>query len=344
MAAKIMSIDQMEQFLIKLHGKPDGKVAGELEDAQLTERVNPARLAQWETEFPGPRAHKKLMQLADLSASLDPPASDVVPDPLPDPDTQRHILWMAEQYMGTTMSRLPDFFATRETNYFEDISQQPNPDSVGGSSTKLQWTNVYNQTVTYRDGREVPFEDAGKRGEEPALGLTTHGEFGPILSQVLNDALENQVGFLRWEQGPREAAVFSYAVPENASHFQVNTRIGGQAQTIRPAYHGEIEIDPATGEILRLSEIADMTPPHQALHAAIEVEYGSVTIGGRNYICPVKGVAFSKISVPTTNVRGVLLDESVWPIQTHLNDVAFTGYHQFRSEARIVGDQSDASR
>ena len=49
MAAKIMSIDEMEQLLVKLHGKPDGKVAGELEDAQLTERVNPARLARWET-------------------------------------------------------------------------------------------------------------------------------------------------------------------------------------------------------------------------------------------------------------------------------------------------------
>jgi hypothetical protein len=70
MATKIMSIDQMEQLLVKLHGKPDGKVAGELEDAQLTERVSPARLARWEAEFPGKRTQEELLKLADTSAFL----------------------------------------------------------------------------------------------------------------------------------------------------------------------------------------------------------------------------------------------------------------------------------
>ncbi len=52
MAAKTLSIEQMEQLLVKLHGKPDGKVAGELEDVELTERVSQARLARWESGFP----------------------------------------------------------------------------------------------------------------------------------------------------------------------------------------------------------------------------------------------------------------------------------------------------
>jgi len=29
-------------------------------------------------------------------------------------------------------------------------------------------------------------------------------------------------------------------------------------------------------------------------------------------------------------------DQSSWPIKTELNDVAFTNYHEFGSEARIV--------
>jgi hypothetical protein len=191
----------------------------------------------------------------------------------------------------------------------------------------MQWTGVTSRTVTYRNGHEVAFESAGNRQEEPALGLTTHGEFGPILAQILSDALEGQVGFERWEQGPNQpAAVFHYAVPEDASHFQVEITINNKERTIHPAYHGEIEIDPKTGAILRLSEVADMTPPHMARRSAIEVEYAPVTIGERSYICPVKGVAFS------------VLAPSWGPMLTQLNDVAFTHYHVFRSEARIVVD------
>ena len=50
-----------------------------------------------------------------------------------------------------------------------------------------------------------------------------------------------------------------------------------------PAYHGEIEIDPATGEILRLSEVADPAPA-QAMRAAKAVEYAPVKIGDQSYI------------------------------------------------------------
>jgi hypothetical protein len=343
MAAKTLTIAQVEELLAKLVGKADGKVAGELDNAQLTELVSAARLARWEAEFPGSRATRALMKLADMSAFLDPPAADVIPDPPPDPDTQRHMLWMAEQYVGTTISRLPDLSATRETTHFEATSSETG-DSVGGGAKPLQWTNVCSRTITYRDGHEVLDEDAGKQEKEPALGLATHGEFGPILAQVLSDALESQVSFARWEQGASEpAAVFHYAVPEDASHFQVNIMIGGQAQTVHPAYHGEIEIDPETGAILRLSEVAEMTAPQEAMRAAIEVEYAPVAIGDRKTICPVRGVAFSRIPVPVGNGNGEAQGRRPWPIQTHLNDVAFTRYHAFRSEARIV-DGSETSK
>jgi hypothetical protein len=55
-------------------------------------------------------------------------------------------------------------------------------------------------------------------------------------------------------------------------------------------------------------------------------------------------VAFSQFPVPTryasTGLDGVQVtgaeDQSSWPIKTELNDVAFTNYHEFGSEARIV--------
>jgi VWFA-related protein len=294
------------------------------------------------------------MKLADASAFLDPPASDVAGAPRPDVKTQLSILSMAVHYVANTITRLPDFYTTRVTTHFENNLSQPST-SVSGNSVELLPTGAYTRTVTYRDGKEVLYENVSKLKQEPALALTTSGEFGPILIVIVGDALHGKLQWLRWEQGAGgPVAVFSYAVPQAESHFMVGLAGKGEAQGILPAYHGEIAVDPATGAILRLSQIADMTPPHQQVKAEITVDYAPVTISGRSYICPIRGVAFSKfpvISVPTasttTNIRGVPTygtgDKSSWPIKAELNDVAFTNYHEFGSEARIVTNPSAGS-
>ena len=363
MAAKTLSIEQMEQLLTKFQGKPDGKVASELDDVQLTERVSMARLERWNKEFPGSRTHEHLMKLADLSAFLNPPASDVLRNPPPDTETEERMLWMAVQYVKKTLSRLPDFFATRETTHFEDSLPQHATYSMGevaigrgainvpmqtggeggfrgptqraGDATATEFkalhsTGAFSTTVTYRDGREVRDEGKQKK-EEPPVGLTSHGEFGPILGAVIGDLVQSGVRWLRWEQGDGEPlAVFQYSVAANDSHFRVGIPVGNKVEEVLSAYHGEI--DPATGEIRRLSEVADMVPPHQAMRAAITVEYAPVNIGGRNYMCPVRAVAYSKIQIPSTGSA----DADSWPVQTGLNDIAFTHYHEFGSEAKVV--------
>jgi VWFA-related protein len=377
-AAKTLSVEQMEQLLATLQGKPDGKAAGELGEVQMTERVSPARLKRWEAEFPGPKTRETLTQLADMSAFLDPPASDVVENPRPEIETQKQILRMSVQYVENTISRLPDFFATRETTHFEDtLSRQASfaveggptgtaPRGMSGGAagpsetsvseplgalslapagvatstvfTALHSTGAYSRSVSYRGGHEVQGEDAGKPESEPALGLTSHGEFGPILAQILVDALRGQIGFARWEQGAKgPEAVFHYTVTADASHFGVAITSGGQVESVHPGYHGEIALDPGTGAILRFTEVADMMPPYQAMRAAIAVEYAPVEIAGQSYICPASAVAFSKIPVPTPGAK----DPSTWPIQSELNDVAFLQYHEFRSEARLVASADE---
>jgi len=81
------------------------------------------------------------------------------------------------------------------------------------------------------------------------------------------------------------------------------------------------------------------------------VEYGSVEIGGKTYICPVKSVSITLAPPLPANAyemqryRGELLDKDrsfdrEQP-QTLLNDVAFAQYHVFRAESRILfGDRT----
>jgi len=366
MAAKIMSIDQMEQLLIKLHGKPDGKVAGELEDAQLTERVSPARLARWEASFPGKRTQEELMKLADMTAFLNPPASDVLRDPPPDIETQQRMVSLALDYVRTTITHLPNFYATRETTHFEDTPSQqmahatgPNFPGVAATAVRapgvtvsrtdyksLHSTGATSATVTYRDGHEVRDTGAakGKMEDQPALGLTTSGEFGPILGVVMGDVVQSQVTWLRWEPGVSEpAGVFRYTVPQDHSNYAVRKPNGAKIVELYPGYHGEIVIDPATGEILRLSVVAELLPPYEMIQAAILVEYAPVLVGDRTYICPVRGVAYSTMPVPNGSVQ---TQNSMVTVQTQLNDVAFTHYHLFRADAHTVaaGSGSDDAR
>ena len=360
MAAKSVTVGQLEQLLDTLRGKSDGKVAQELSDLELTERVSPALLAHWEKDFQGSRSHEALIKLADLAAFLNPPAGDVVPIPGPDSATQERMLAMAAGYVKTTITRLPNFIATRETTHFEDTPSMQMGVGVGlvmggrmGRSTatlgpsmnsteykSLHSSSTSSTTVTYRDGYEVHGTDAepGKNPNKPATGLTTMGEFGPILSVVVGDVLRSEATWQRWEQGGSEpAAVFRYTVPAEQSNYMVGIPSGDTVKDIYPGYHGEIAIDPATGAILRISVVSELPPPWQAMQTAVLVEYAPVMIGEQSYICPVRGVAFYK--APVTNAAAAQQRSAV-DVQTQLNDVAFTQYHLFRSKSRILTNES----
>jgi VWFA-related protein len=356
MAAKTLSIDQMEQLLVTLHGKPDGKVAGELDDVQLTERVSPARLARWETEFPGKRTHEELMKLADSAAFLKVPADDVIRDPAPDSETQTRMFDLAVEYVRKTLSQLPNFFASRATTHFEDLpSAEPemtNAHALPGhnmgpldgwlgrpGARPLHVAGTYTVTVTFRDGSEVHVAaGAGSKKESSPTDLTTYGEFGPMLGAVLEDAGRGQVTWSHWERGENEqVAVFDYSVPEDRSNWMVGVPNGTKLEMVYPGYHGEIAIEPATGSILRLSAVAEMAPPHRTVEDATLVEYAPVAIGDRTYLCPVHGVAYSRVPIEGAEQAA---QKSAAKVQTQLNDVRFTQYHLFGSEARIVPNES----
>lgn len=388
-AASTISIDQMEQLLATLQDKPDAKVAEELKKVQLTERVSLARLTRWESAYPGNSATEELVKLADMSAFLKPPEADIVANPAPDIEAQKRILLLGLHYVTTTTSQLPNLFAARLTTHFEttpsqDLSYSSQSRAKMGKLTTgstaqdlwptltadpraLQSKDKYSRRVTYRDGHEVFEKNAGtrKKGDE-SEGLTTSGEFGPILETVLGDAMHGSFRWLRWEKGSSgPVAEFSYAVPQVESHYRVGitdqgttggvvnagwrshrggeTRQGeikeDEIREFHPAYHGVIGIEPTTGAILRLSLLLDMTSS-RSMEAAIAVEYAPVTMGDRSYICAARGVAFLKIYLSTLTQRQSMTPLAALPVQLKLNDVVFTDYHRFGSSMRLVADMN----
>jgi hypothetical protein len=66
------------------------------------------------------------------------------------------------------------------------------------------------------------------------------------------------------------------------------------------------------------------------------VEFGEVEIGRKKYICPQRSVVVSRTR-PVRPLKVWDVDLTVYaPYETLLDDIAFTNYHKFGSEARML--------
>jgi hypothetical protein len=337
--SKSVTVEELEGILAehlpaKHKDKRDAEVARQLSLLELRERMDGARLRSLEQRLPGPKSRRALVALADASVFLAPPAGDVIAQAPPDAGEQQHMLSLTVDYVSKTLHKLPDFYATRTISRYEADVQTTRTASAG-SEGDLRWRAVGSTkaVVVYRDGKEVidPREWGGQHLSNPeGDGLINRGTFGPILLMVIRDAAHAHVAWDQWERsGTGVLAVFRVGVPENQSHYSTGFREFSRDQTT--AYHGEMSIDPDTGTILRLMVQADLPFGSPILRADIMVEYGPVEIGGRTYICPVRGVSMARDEIIDPFSRPAPNREI-----TLLNDMSFAEYHQFRSDVRIL--------
>jgi hypothetical protein len=347
-AAKPVTADQLDQMLAASHDVSDVQLAAQLSDLVLTERLSAARLSRYEANLPGPRTLQALTVLSDLSAFLDPPAAEMPALARPEPRVQREVIALTVNYVSNTMHQLPNFFATRVTTSFQDNpsfdeskvanngSPVPNILIVGKPLRPIGKTTVI---VLYRGGKEVVRGEAAQTGPQ---GLTTSGEFGPILGMALLDAAQGNLAWSHWEQGAAgPEAVFRFSVSAEKSHYDVAycCIIKGNGDRVYyrqfSAYDGEIAIDPSNGIILRLSlKATGLKKTDPIVRANIQVEYGPVVLGGRTYICPLKGIAISLASEIQLSHGGT--QEGFSPLQTSLNDITFEQYHLYHASSHIV--------
>lgn len=367
LAAKHVTVAQLEQTLTVADGKHDAAVAKRLSEFELTERLSDVRLVRLKAKLAGPLAQPALVVIADSSAFLNLPSVDIPAGPAPSSAAQGAQLAMVFDYARKTIPKLPNFCATRETTHFEDTPSIPHSDPREFSiSQPLHFVGLSRETVLYRNGSEIVDAGAGKNNRDDPLGfgLSTSGAFGPILATVLADSSQGKLVWSHWEhaqEGMR--AVYRFEVPEQASHYTVTSPGAESASQLVPAYHGEMGIDPADGTVLRLTMVAELKPTDPVAEAGIMVEYGSVEIGGKTYMCPVKSVARSLVrtvrrepppkpagpavvldSGSTMGPREIQLkdeDASQGALQLRVNDVLFKDYHLFRAEVRVLnGDDA----
>lgn len=358
-----VTVGELEELLSRARSERDSKLARRLSALMLTQRVSAARLAQWNSEFRGKHTHEALTELADASAFLDLPSSEIADQASPDAASLQNILLRSIDYVNKTNRKLPNFYALRTTTSFENLAAsaqdkqyacnlpgllipctsqaQASTGHALSGETPFRVAAQFSAIVNYVDGQEFDNGKADNLSLSPSrLGLVSTGEFGPILTVTLGDALHGKIFWKHWEKGAAGLlAVFRYEVPAAQSHYLVELPSTSDEQSVMPAYHGEIAIDPDSGAIYRITMIANPERPKEDLLTAVMVEYGSVVIGGMPYICPVKAVALSRLAAP----YGAGDHSTQSQPMTRLNDITFTRYHLFRAEVKILPDASASS-
>ena len=341
---KPINLQQLEQTLHDLHGKRDGDVVQQLSEFHLTERLDGAKLAALISDLRGDKSRQQLAMLAGASAFLDPPHAEIPNDPAPDEAAQRQMISLALDAVNATIPKLPNVIATRTTVRYQEATRDVEAENTI-SVQPLHKADSSTVMVAYRKGGEVQEHGAAapRKPRPDEASLVLNGTFGPALTAAVD--ILSSTGHLTWKRWGQGAtgrrAVFSFSLP--SANLSVATTgcclPEGQGTNAFPApstYRGEIEIDPASGALLRLEVRGEPKSTTPMVRADTLIEYGPVDIGGKTYICPMRSVAL-------TRERSVRLfstwDESFrtyGPYTTLLNDISFSGYHVFRAQSRII--------
>ena len=360
-AAKRVTVSQLEQALTSATAahKPDAEIARQINGMELSERLTETTLGRLTAHLSsGSQVVLALQLLADHSAFLDPPATELPASAAPDDATQQRILESARNYVAQTLPRLPNFLATRTINRYDDSPQALKkgawPVRVG-----LHQVDTSSYEISVRDERENQPPTQGSAVWKSQIGMISGGEFGTTLGMILADSSKGSLTWSHWEQIEAEpAAVFHYSVPRPASHFEVigfqekaslvgfgtvtrgsrpspvGIQAGDPANTeivhAKPGYHGSLWLDPATGTVLRITMEADLKVNDPLQRAAILVQYGPIQISGANFICPVRSIALS-MTTPASQTSNSGDAPTEW-----LNETLFTHYHRFSSTATVL--------
>jgi len=205
------------------------------------------------------------------------PAPSVSLDlPMEDPQITK-----AREAANEFTSSLPNYLVRQyTTRYWSDTA-------------KVDWRplDVLSLTVVYENGKESYRQvrvnnKLVSKPLETLSGTVSRGEFGSTLADLLSTSTNADFRRRGTAQiGGRTAWRFDFKVELANSHWTIH--IG--SQSIRPAYKGTIWVDRDTSRVLRIEMQAVNLPGDYPLDVTEwVVEYGSVKLGTREFLVPVK--------------------------------------------------------
>lgn len=212
---------------------------------------------------------------------------------------------------------LPDFVCTEVIRRYAPFDARQN----------LLWS--FTDTLTVRlsyfrqkeEHRLVMIDNTptDKKYEE-LVGVTGSGEFGGTLLTIFNPDSATSFRWQSWKnvRGHR-VAVYAYVVDAAHSRFVLVNGVADHPQRAFVGFHGELEIDSTTGEMLHFTYLSDHIPKELNLESAgTTVDYDFADVGGRDYLLPARS---------QTEMRG--------PHFAVRSDTEFREYRKFSADSTI---------
>lgn len=235
------------------------------------------------------------------------PAAD-----LPEAVEQQRMLDKIRDYAGRYLNNLPNFVCARVTEQYEAGKKPEHWKQRDTLTSRLVFNQGReDQTLEFVNGKEV------RPGHFISRRLETEGEFGILISNVLDGDTGAQIFWSHWEElRGRRLAVFEYVV--DIKHSTLSLGLGGVGQFV--PYRGFIYADPSSGEVWRITN-SPFDIPDSVLTKSIvtTIDYGSVDIGNRHFVLPL--------------TASILLDTGHNNV---LNKVSFRDYRKFEAESKIT--------
>ena len=204
-----------------------------------------------------------------------------------------------EKALAYTRS-LPDFVCSEVVRRYRDSRPQTIRGRTGGRMSmpaEMRWTPTDKLTVklSYFQQREehrlvlVNDRPTNRPYESLAGGIET-GEFGGTLQGIFDPATSTTFRWESWKNVRRHrAALFAYQVDRAHSRYMVASGVPGDIHHAVVGFHGEMEVDSETGEVLHFTYAADDIPGEVNLDRVItSVEYDFAEVGGRSYLLPAR--------------------------------------------------------
>ena len=180
----------------KVDQTSDEEILALLSRVQLTERLSAVRLARLQEYFPGPKIRETLGALADQSAFLELPESELPKAKTPDASTLATLKTRMTEYVQKMIPTIPNLSVSRQITLFENGPAGKNVPNEG-----LHRVRVTTDEVAYKGGHEKAKKRKSAKAEIEMP--RTMGEFRELLETVIGDATSAEMDWSHWEQGTK---------------------------------------------------------------------------------------------------------------------------------------------
>ncbi len=227
---------------------------------------------------------------------------------------QEKLLATMREYAEQYISNLPNFLCSQVTEQFQS----------GRKADRWRRGDTLTSRLVFNHGREnrtlelVNGQPTRGRVRPWRIPLTTEGEFGILLGQVLGRDGGAQFSWRSWDTiGSRRVAVFDYQV--DAEHSTLRLILSDLSHAIIP-YRGSIYGDPKTGAVWRITNSSNEIPAElKTKSISTTIYYDEVQIGEASYLLPARATVL--VDTGSRNLR---------------NEIRFENYRKFEADSTIT--------